>query len=142
LFGGVVFQTIEGVVSTREALWPSPARDLVSDLALRPAGNALLPPVLGNVLPAYAPHKVWMGHWFLTPDGGARQQAYVRMMNAPGAAPELRKLCLEQEVRYLAVLREHSARVAHALDGSIVERVEFGGLVLFVLGAPQAPEDR
>jgi len=142
LFGGVVFQTIEGVVSTRDALLPSPARDLVSDLALRPAGNALLPPVLGNVLPAYAPHKVWMGHWFLTPDGAARKQAYVRMMKAPGAAPELRKLCLEQEVRYLAVLREHSARVAHALDRSIVERVEFGGLMLFVLGAPQKPEDR
>jgi hypothetical protein len=137
LFGGVVFQTLEGLQATREGVLPSPAMELVSALATRPAGNALVPPAIGNVLPTYSPHRVWIGHWFLTPDMDARQEIYKRILNDPRAAPVVRRLYLEQRLRYLAVPREHAGRMARALDGSVVERFRFGGLELLVLDEPQ-----
>jgi hypothetical protein len=59
-----------------------------------------------------------------------------RLMADPAAAAaELRALCREQRLRYLAVFEPEREPVARALDGMIEERLSFGTIELFVLEA-------
>ncbi|HEY8493373.1 MAG TPA: hypothetical protein VIN04_05735, partial [Myxococcota bacterium] len=136
LFGGVALQTLEAWGDGKTSVLSAHAMELIDALALRPAGNALVPPVIGAALPAYTPHRVWIGHWFLTPDVEERQRTLTRLMADPAAAAaELRALCREQRLRYLAVFEPEREPVARALDGMIEERLSFGTIELFVLEA-------
>jgi hypothetical protein len=134
LFAGVGFQTVEAVRATRaESAVPVDTMNLVRALAERPEGNALVPPDVGNLLPAFAPQRVWVGHWFLTPDYMGRVGAYARLLNDANSAPRFRNLAREQRLRFVAVPSSRASIVADAFAGSIEERVPFGALELFVL---------
>jgi hypothetical protein len=134
LFAGVGFQTVEAVRATRaESAVPVDTMNLVRALAERPEGNALVPPDVGNLLPAFAPQRVWVGHWFLTPDYMGRVGAYARLLNDANSAPRFRNLAREQRLRFVAVPSTRASIVADAFAGSIEERVPFGALELFVL---------
>ena len=50
----------------QENLVPQSFVDVARLLADKPTGNVLAMPGLGNILPAYGPHRVYVGHWFLT----------------------------------------------------------------------------
>jgi hypothetical protein len=51
---------------------PNGMDEVLSKLALLPPGNVLAHEGPGNVLPAFAPHRVYVGHAFMTPDYDAR----------------------------------------------------------------------
>jgi hypothetical protein len=134
LFGGVVFQTVEDVRSTRAvSATPSDLMSVVQTLSELPAGNALVPSGVGNVLPAFSPHRVWVGHWFLTPDYYERHETFRRLISNRSAAPELRKLVHEQQIRYLVVPSARYELVAEALGQAVGERLPHGELELLVL---------
>ncbi len=134
LFGGVVFQTIEAVRSTRiESATLSDVMSVVETLSEWPAGNALVPAVIGNVLPAYSPHRVWVGHWFLTPDYDERHETFQRLIWKRNGAPGLRKLVGEQQIRYLVVPATRSQLVAEALGSAVAQRLPHGQLELLIL---------
>jgi hypothetical protein len=134
LFGGVVFQTFEDVRSTRTvSAARSDLMSVVQTLAERPAGNALVPSGLGNVLPAFSPHRVWVGHWFLTPHYYERQETFRRLTSNRNAAPQLRELVHEQQIRYLVAPATRAKLVAEALGEAVSERHPHGELELFVL---------
>jgi len=134
LFGGVAFQTVEDVRSTRAvSAVPSDLMSVVETLSELPAGNALVPSGLGNVLPAFSAHRVWVGHWFLTPDYYERHETFRRLISDRSAAPRLRELVREQHIRYVVVPSVRYELVAKALGQALGERHPHGELELLVL---------
>ena len=134
LFGGALLQTLEDVRSTRTvSAVPSDLMSVVEALSDQPAGNALVPSGLGNVLPAFSPHRVWVGHWFLTPDYHERNEMFQRLTSSRGGAPRLRKLVHEQHIRYLVVPAARYELVAEVLADAVAERRPHGELELLIL---------
>jgi hypothetical protein len=134
LFGGALLQTVEAVrTADRITAFPSDAMRLVEDLAREPAGNALVPAWLGNVLPAFTSHRVWVGHWFLTPDFFVRKRVFERLIAGRAAAPQLDSLLRAERIRYLVVPAGSSRLVAGLLGERVAERRLSGRFELFVL---------
>ena len=134
LFAGAALQTVEAIRSTRDlGAVPSDIMRVVETLADEPAGNALTSPGVGNVLPAYTPHRVWVGHWFLTPDYRERSAAFRGFVWNRRSGAELRRVLHEQHIRYLIVPSERADYVAGQLGEWTVERRPQGQLELFVL---------
>jgi hypothetical protein len=135
LFGGSVLQTADALRSARRvAALPADAMAVVETLAAAPPGNALVPPGLGNVLPAFSAQRVWVGHWFLTPDFFVREQLYQRYTTKRRFAEQLRTLVREQRIRHLVVPSERADFVVKQIGNGILERRPHGGLELIVLG--------
>jgi hypothetical protein len=109
---------------------------VVRAISSRPAGNVLAPVDLGNLIPAFAPHRVWLGHWFLTPDFRNRWGTYERLTTSPHAKDELLALLDQQRLRYLVLATDRAERVARLLAGRIVERVPLGDYELWELRSP------
>lgn len=112
---------------------------MVETMSGLPAGNAFVPPRLGNLLPAYTSHRVWVGQWFLTPHDGSRREWYELMTKDPQHLAELQNVLADQHIDYLVVPTERGDFLAHHLGDKIRERTARGDLTLFVL---QAPADR
>jgi hypothetical protein len=121
-------------------LYPQSYARVVVDLAGRPAGNALVPPALGNLLPAYTPHRVWAGHWFLTPDEATRAARYEQLTGDPQRAAELRDLIARERIDYVVVPAARADAVAQALGPALVERAPQGGVELLVLRPSSAAQ--
>jgi hypothetical protein len=106
---------------------------VVHAISSRPPGNVLAPVDLGNLIPAFAPHRVWLGHWFLTPDFRNRWDTYERLTANPQAKDELLALLDQQRIRYLVLAADRAGRLAQSLAGRIVERAPLGDYELWEL---------
>ena len=122
----------------RYNVFPADYGDVIVDLQRRPAGNALVPPALGNLLPAFTPHRVWVGHWFMTPDKVGRAAQYERWTSDPSTLAGLQDVVRSQAIAYLVVPAGSTAAVARQLDGAVAERIPHGALDLLVLRAAPA----
>ncbi len=133
LFVGFGLSTVEAVSDVRQRnLVPAAYREIVTSLATRPSGNALVPPALGNILPAYTGHRVWVGHWFLTPNYTEKTAQYRAM--ASGSVPaDLRSVVSGQQIRYLVWPRDARDNILDALGSQVDSTVSFGTHDLFVL---------
>ncbi len=142
LFAGAGLQSVDEIRTTRAvSSLPSELMNVIETLATQPAGNALVPASLGNALPAFTPHRVWLGHWFLTPDFVARSETFRRLFSDPDAAAELRELVREQHIAYLVIPASLTKRVTEALAPAAVQRIAHGRVDLLVL-RPSAPATR
>ena len=134
LFGGAALQTLDALRSTRRvSAVPADAMELVEALSAEPAGNALVPSGLGNILPAFTPHRVWVGHWFLTPDFFVREQLYQRFTTNRGAGDQLRAVLREERIRYLVVPAGRADFVVKQLGREVGEGRTYGELELLDL---------
>jgi hypothetical protein len=134
LFGGAGLQTLAAVRSTRTVgSVPSDLMGMVRILESEPAGNALVPAGLGNVLPAFTPHRVWVGHPFLTPDYFAREELFDRLTSDPAYAERLRATLRKQRIRYLVVPAERADALVERLGPDVAQRRRHGRLELLVL---------
>jgi hypothetical protein len=122
----------------RYNVFPGAYGEVLVDLQGRPAGNALVPPTLGNILPAFTPHRVWVGHWFMTPDKLIRAAQYEEWTSDPAHASELRDLVDREAIDYLVVPTARVAVVSRALGAAVVERAPHGEVELLVLRPPLA----
>jgi hypothetical protein len=73
---------------------------LIEALRTRPAGNVLAGARLGNALPAYTHHRVYVGHHFLTPDYAARRQEVIELTRADADPEQLLRLIETERIRY------------------------------------------
>lgn len=137
LFAAPFATTVRAVADVaRYDVFPSEYGDVIVDLAARPRGNAIVPPALGNLLPAYTAHRVWAGHWFMTPEKPRRAARYARWTStpdAPGALDDLRGVVREQAIAYVVVPSEVAPAIAAALGEAVAERRPHGTLELLVL---------
>ena len=128
--------SVEAVADVvRVHLVPRAWIDAARALGERPRGNVLAPQPVGNVIPAWGAHRVWVGHWFLTPDARERARRVERLFAAPRErAAALRALVSRERIRYLVVPAERVDDVAAVLGDRTIEREGVGELVLLVPG--------
>jgi hypothetical protein len=141
LFAGSAVQTFDAVRSVPEvSAAPVELVEMVEVLSEQPTGNALVPSGLGNVLPAFSAHRVWIGHWFLTPDFFEREAQLRRLLKDPRMQPQLELLLEEQAIRYLVTHAARARSLARQLGDRVVERRRVGGLELLILERPAVPQ--
>lgn len=96
--------SVAEVADANEGTVERGAMAIVTDLAKRPRGHVLAPPVLGNLIPALTHHRVWVGHWFLTPAFGDRVRRYRSFQAQPeGGWPGIATLVRRHRLRYLVL---------------------------------------
>ncbi len=137
LFLSSLAVTIEAVcgvlrVSAVPLSWVAVARAL----ARRPPANVLAPCSLGNVIPAYRAHRVWCGHWYLTPDFDERARRCETLFGDPAHESELAALLRAENIRYLVVPAGHAVRLLAALRERVAQHERAEDFEIVVLFAP------
>ncbi len=111
---------------------------VLAALARLPAGNVLCDPALGNVVPAYSDHRVWVGHWFMTPDFQTRASR-AKSAIASGDVPALREIVAEGRIDYVVLPARSAAAVAEGMP-ELAPRVDpVGAFAIVRLERPVAP---
>jgi len=104
LFSAPVAVTAADLRALSKNVFPSSALRLVGHLAVQPPGHVLASPDLGNLVPAYGPHRVYVGHWFMTPDYTARSELYWKLVGGEAdAATALPGLLDRERIAYVVV---------------------------------------
>ena len=134
-FGSCVMLTFESLVQIRQVGFvPEVQLRLVRLLASAPVGNVLCPAYLGNIIPAFTPQRVWVGHWFLTPRFLRRSSVYDELTTNLAAMTDLRKLIESQRIRYMILPDDRANLLRDAIGPRIRERFEVGGYELWEIG--------
>jgi hypothetical protein len=102
-------------------------------LATLPAGNVLAPPDLGNYIPAYTDHRVYAGHWFLTPQFAQRAQEALNAVGGRTTAEQLAALVDDQRIRYLVTAAQAAPALATALGTRVGRTLPAGDFAVLVL---------
>lgn len=89
-------------LNTRPAVYDA----VIEKLAELPAGRVFAPPSLGNMVPAYTRHKVWVGHWFLSPDFSDRSETYSEVRELKRDPREVASLLRAEKVDYVVLPTE------------------------------------
>jgi hypothetical protein len=76
---------------------PSEFKEAIEILKSLPEGNVLCDPIIGNFVPALTQHKVYVGHWFLTPEYAQKSRRYIEAMQGKG----VRELVRSENIRYI-----------------------------------------
>ncbi len=100
------------------------ARRILHGLGLvktEPPGRVLAPAELGNLVPAYGPHRVWVGHWFLTPDYRGRRDRYQQLISDTANTEPLYDLVLEGEFDYIVAPRAVALSLAKRLPAASLQ---------------------
>jgi hypothetical protein len=115
-----------------------PERSALAWLSGVPAGNVLCSQALGNLVPAFTPHRVYLGHWFMTPDAGLRGQTFDRIVADPeGQAHALLAIVLRHRIDYVVVPPWVGPRIAAAMGGLAGEVVPLGPAAVVVVRRPR-----
>jgi len=124
LFGSCVLTTLESIADVRSANEvPSDYETIVEAMAELPAGNAVVPPVLGNLLPAYSSHQVWVGQWFLTPDYKTKKQQFQSLVEDPESMRKFSSTFADQSIDYL-VLPVANRKATQTILADQIENVQ------------------
>jgi hypothetical protein len=136
-FAAPVLLTAESIVLLRATHGvPLEYPRLIEALRAKPAGNVLAGARLGNVLPAWTHHRVYVGHHFLTPRYFARQREVIELTGA-GASPEALQAFVERHrIRY-AVLPSERTAALEALAARTQRSETLGRFTLLELAAPR-----
>jgi len=140
LFATPVLVTVESVsdISKRNLI----RREFVeatNKLAGLPPGRVLAPPQLGLLLPAYTAHRVWVGHWFMTPEYKSKVKLYRQLVSDPDRESELQQLLTSQKIDYLVVPANVGARIVATLGPRVIAKQSVPGLEIIHLAFPGEP---
>lgn len=102
-------------------------------LAGLPPGNVLSPADLGNLVPAWGPHRVYVGQWFLTPDYARRASEALAVASGRIGPTELATLVDGQRIRYLVAAAPAAPALATALGTRVLRTVAAGDWAVLVL---------
>jgi hypothetical protein len=116
LFASTAANTVQSLQQARDAAVPASLAAAVERLGTLPPGNVLAPAWVGNVVPAIGPHRVYVGHYFMTPDYEARKATVDEILaNPPGRSAELRHLVAAERIDYCVAPAAKAAALAAAL---------------------------
>jgi hypothetical protein len=130
LFGSALGTTLDDIGGAADHVMPKTQAQLLSALAKAPPGPVMAPPLLGNLVPAFTPDRVYVGHWFMTPGYDARSQEYARLASGEMGLEEARRLLSGQGIRYLIVPADRAPRLLAGLGLPAAAAATFGDLVL------------
>jgi len=117
LFIAPLVVTVQAIgEALREHKLPAENIAMAKRLAQEPPGNALTTAGLGNLVPAFSPHHVYVGHWFMTPRYEARKNEVDRLFSAEQLdAHHLQSLVRSQQLRYVVLPRRLAGQALRAL---------------------------
>jgi hypothetical protein len=130
LFGSAVGATVIDTRSASAHYLAAPLHDLLTELGNAPPGNVLAPAPVGNVVPAYGRHRVFVGHWFMTPDYERKAALYDELIRDPDRAAELEALVRRERIRYLVLPTVVAGRVLSTMRVPVQGARQFADLVL------------
>jgi len=104
----------------------------IDALAPLPPGNVLSPDDVGLYVPAYTPHRVYVGHWFLTP-AEPRKAAEAAAALSGLRGPQLVQLVDAERIRYVVAPAISAPLVGLALEGRVGQTLPAGQLTVLVL---------
>ncbi|MDG2304093.1 MAG: hypothetical protein P8R42_05460 [Candidatus Binatia bacterium] len=134
LLPSVFFVTRDAIDDVkRENAFPAAYGDVIATLSDLPPGNALVPVQLGNLLPAFTPHRVWVGHWFLTPNAVAHGRHYQDLIDESVDPTDLRRLVDAQSIRYAVLPTVRAARWTEILGDRVLALHPHQELALLIL---------
>lgn len=108
----VTFRAIKQVVNYQV---PEPAMRVLEYLSKLPRGTVYTSPHLGTLVPAYTPHRTYLGHWFLTPDYAARQAKFNEMVEGRLDPSEAIALWQKEGIDYVLLPPTTSPKLLLAL---------------------------
>jgi len=133
LFGAPLFIVLGSMKAAEGNVISADSMQVVMAFNKLPAGNALVPPPIGNILPARSGHRVWIGHWFLTPEFEERYRAYETMIRDPQGFPGLENLLRENQIRYFVVPTDRAREFVQRLGANVENAVPQGHWTLLTL---------
>lgn len=104
----------------------------VEALAPLPPGNVLSSSDVGLYVPAYTPHRVFVGHWFLTPVEPKRASEAAAALSGLRSS-QLVQLVDAEHIRYVVAPSISAQLVGAALEGRIGRTLPAGQLTVLVL---------
>jgi len=99
----------------------------------RPLGNVLAPPDLGNYVPAYAPHRVYVGHWFMTPGYAEKTRQAIAALSGQLSPDALAALVDAERIRYLVTTATIAPSLAQQLGGRVEATLPAGQYAVVAL---------
>lgn len=104
----------------------------VEALAPLPAGNVLSPADVGLYVPAYTPHRVYVGHWFLTPVEPKRAAAAAAALSGLRGS-DLVRLVDAEHIRYVVAPTLSASLVGSELGAHVGRTLPAGQFTVLVL---------
>jgi hypothetical protein len=133
LFAAPAFTLLGLFKEAENVSFPTDTTRVIAALDNLPAGNVMSHPQLGNIIPARTDHRVWVGHWFLTPAFYRRFDDYRAMTTEPERLPQLLKELNENQIRYLIVPTENAKPLQQRLGARVENLSPQGAWLLFTL---------
>lgn len=112
---------------------PSELNQVLATLKSLPQGNVLCDPILGNFVPALTHHKVYVGHWFLTPDYPAKSRRYLEAMHGRG----IRDLVKTENIAYIVAPLPSLPVLSREIQ---IEKIVVGDIVSLLRASSNAPK--
>lgn len=100
----------------------------------RPAGNVLCSGRFGLLVPVYTDHRVFVGHWFLSPEYREKDELFYKLVATANIKPDdlLRQLYIHK-IDYFIVPTLASNSVVNALGELVSDRVNIGEMTIITL---------
>lgn len=134
LFSSPLVITWESLVDVKkDSVVPRPYLEVARLLSREPPGNVFAPWQIGNLIPAYGPHRTFVGHWFMTPDYPARVRTYVDLVGDPRRIADLLTVIERERIRYVVAPTSEEARLAAALHTRFLRALRVDGVSVLVL---------
>jgi hypothetical protein len=105
-------------------------------LGTLPAGNVIATADLGNYIPAYTDHRVYVGHWFLSPQYDQLAQNALSAVSGRTTAEQLAALVDGAGIRYVVAPAAVAATLAAALGPRMGRTLSAGAFAILVLDGP------
>jgi hypothetical protein len=114
--------TIQAVKDVDAFRLPPAHVAIVARLAELPAGHVMADATIGRLVPAFAAHRVFVGHWFMTPDYAARRETARRLTQGAMAADEVRAVLARDAIRWVVAPAPMAAALAGGSGAHAVAR--------------------
>ena len=105
-------------------------------LGTLPPGNVLATADLGNYIPAYTDHRVYVGHWFLSPQYGQLAQNALAALSGRTTPEQLAALVDAERIQYVVAPASVAAALATALGPRMGRTLSAGAFAILVLDGP------
>jgi hypothetical protein len=130
LFGATPATTLDDFRATARNYLPEGTHRLLVSLASLPPSHVLAPADIGNLIPAFSRHRVYVGHWFMTPDFQQRAERARELLDNPARSADLRELVRTSSIQYLVLPSPQADRVLDALGWPLESVQRYGRLTL------------
>lgn len=100
----------------------------------RPVGNVLCSGRFGLLVPVYTDHRVFVGHWFLTPEYRKKDELFYKLIATANIRPdELLNQIYINRIDYFVVPELAANSVTNALGEVVLEKVNIGEITIITL---------